>query len=93
MSNRDLGLNHGAGKGDADRTDDRTAYEKNLAEIPFNPDDKEGFEQVGPGRFKKTYGAKKEEGTGDGRPAPTPSSLLLAARARRSAVTGSASEN
>ena len=57
--NRDLGLNHGAGKGDNDRTDDRTQYEKNLSEIKgFNPDDRTGFEQVKPGRWRKVFGQR-----------------------------------
>ena len=62
---RDLGLNHGAGKGDADRTD-RKKFVEGLQEIKgFDPKDRKGFKKVGLGRYRKSYGA----------PSPTPPSL------------------
>lgn len=58
--NRDLGLNHGAGKGDNDRTDDRTQYEKNLDAIKGfgKSDDRTGYTKVGPGRWRKVFGQR-----------------------------------
>ena len=85
--NRDFGLN-GPGKGDADRTTNRKAFEKNLSEIPFNPADKTGFKKVSEGRFRKKYGT----------PDPMPSApsesdavtpLKTAQRIARGAITGS----
>lgn len=53
---RDLGIRGNPGKGDHDRTTDLKTYQKNLSEIPLNPEDRTGFTQVGPKRFRKTYG-------------------------------------
>ncbi len=51
-------MNHGAGKGDADRTSDAEAYAKNLSEINF-PNSDEGFEVSKNGKRKiKYYGAR-----------------------------------
>lgn len=48
-------FNHGRnGKGDVDRTTDREAYRRNLAEIVL-PGQVEGLTNVGAGRFRKTY--------------------------------------
>jgi hypothetical protein len=52
-TNRDLGIEGSAGKGDADRTTNSAAYKANLAEIEF-PHDNTGFVPRG-GRLVKTY--------------------------------------
>ena len=85
--NRDLGMNHNAGKGDNDRTSDVEKFRENLSEIPLHPEDKTGFEQVGTGKFRKTYGKPATK------PEPTPDSLLRAARASRAFVSGNTSEH
>lgn len=55
---RDIGLNHGAGKGDAPRSTSR-AYRENLAELHdkyfMPPWVDETFEKVGPNRYRKVY--------------------------------------
>ncbi len=60
-SNRGRGnrlVNHGAGKGDADRTSDAEAYAANLSEINF-PNSDEGFEVSKNGKRKiKYYGTR-----------------------------------
>lgn len=56
-TSRDFGT-EGAGKGDSDRTTDRDAYERNLAEIPLDGN-VEGFRKVGLKQVK-TYGKKSE---------------------------------
>jgi hypothetical protein len=53
-TNRNL-LNHGNGKGSADRTTDRQAYLRNLGDVNF-PNSEEGFVRKGPKRVK-LYGA------------------------------------
>ena len=95
MSNRDLGIRGGPGKGDNDRTENVEQFKKNLESIPFNPQDKTGFKKVGEGRFVKRYDrpapapsvppAEPEAAP----PLPTPSSLMLAARSKRRVVGGS----
>lgn len=53
-SSRDLGLNHSAGKGDADRSD-RKKFVEGLKRIELHPEDKTGFVQIGLRRYRKTY--------------------------------------
>ena len=93
MNNRSRDLGIGAGKGDNDRTSDVKTFQENLAEIPLNPGDKTGFKQVKPGRYRKTYGENKptpaEKESEKPANAPTPLSLMLASRARRTALGGS----
>jgi hypothetical protein len=57
MSNsRDLGLNHGAGKGDADRSD-RAKFVKGLENVSnLNPADRTGYKRIGLGRYRKVFG-------------------------------------
>jgi hypothetical protein len=60
--NRSFGL-HGAGKGDADRTSDVTAYNERLMEIEFprvHPSLDEAFTKSRRG-YKKVYGVTKEQ--------------------------------
>lgn len=51
-----MGIAGGSGKGDADRTDDMKKYQENLDAIERHPEDKTGYKQVGPKRWRKTYG-------------------------------------
>ena len=62
---RDLGIG-GAGKGDADRTSDVKKYQENLDAIERHPEDKTGFKQVGPKRWRKTFGNTAPSGAGVG---------------------------
>ena len=92
-NNRDLGIQGSPGKGDTDRTTDVKKFQDNLAEIPLNPSDKTGFKEVSKGRYRKTYGRPKAEAS-RAEPSlapatPTPASLMLASRAKRSALGGS----
>lgn len=48
-----MGFNHGPGKGDKDRTADKTAYQRNIAEIEFSG--VSGVVKTARG-WKKTYG-------------------------------------
>lgn len=50
---RDFGLPGGPGKGDSDRTTNRTAFNENLSEVKF--DGVTGLRKVGL-KFVKTYG-------------------------------------
>ena len=61
--NRNLGL-HGAGKGDADRTSDTTAYAERLAEVTFPhlPPEQDGFTKSKRG-WRKVYGAVEQKPT------------------------------
>lgn len=92
MRTRDLGIQGSPGKGDADRTTDVKKFQDNLASIPLNPSDKTGFKKLSDGRYRKTYGSKKAEAasrTEPSAPVPTPASLMLASRAKRTALGGS----
>jgi len=95
MNSRDTHLHHGPGKGDHDRTSDVNAFKENLAAIPFNPDDKTGFEKVAHGRFRKTYGKTEKEQSAPPAeevvPAPPPAPLMNAVRAARASLSGTPS--
>lgn len=55
---RDLGLNHGPGKGDADRTD-RKKFIKGLEKVKglgaIKPDADPSFKRTGLGKWQKSY--------------------------------------
>lgn len=72
-SSRDLGLNHGPGKGDADRTD-RKKYLEGIHSVEglTGLADKTGYKKVGLSRWRKTYGSVPTEGSKFGNPPKRP---------------------